>query len=145
MVIFDLACVNGHSFEGWFEDKKDLEDQIAQGRLQCPFCETSSIVKKVHPVSIKTSGSSFLPEEHSLPAEEEILSKMARHIVKKMETEFEDVGASFADQALKMHYGACEHKNIRGTTTREEEKMLAKEGVPVFKLPIPNNPKKDLN
>ncbi len=44
-----------------------------------------------------------------------------------------------------MHYGAEEYKNIRGTTTKEEDKVLAKEGIPVLRVPVAKNPKDDLN
>ena len=44
-----------------------------------------------------------------------------------------------------MHYGSTEYKNIRGTTTKEEEKLLEKEGVPVLKVPVRKNESEDLN
>jgi len=27
MIAYDLQCINGHSFEGWFEDIKAYEEQ----------------------------------------------------------------------------------------------------------------------
>ncbi len=150
MIVFDLECINGHAFEGWFEDKDDLDRQMEQAVLQCPVCETTSIIKKVHPISIKTSSSSSMPCGRNHTADdtpecrammEQMLGNLSRHL----EQNFEDVGTSFADKALKMHYGVCEHKNIRGTTTREEEKILKKEGVPMFKIPMPKPPKEELN
>jgi len=50
---------------------------------------------------------------------------------------FEDVGERFADVALKIHYGEEERRNIRGTTTPEEEENLREEGVPFVKVPLP--------
>jgi hypothetical protein len=44
-----------------------------------------------------------------------------------------------------MHYGAEEYRSIRGTTTAEEDKVLQKEGVPVFKVPLAKKPGDDLN
>ena len=49
---------------------------------------------------------------------------------------FEDVGHSFAKEALKVHYGQAEERNIRGVTTEQEEDMLEKEGVSFVKVPM---------
>jgi hypothetical protein len=56
---------------------------------------------------------------------------------------FEDVGCKFATEALKMHYGAAEQRNIRGTSTETEEKMLKEEGISFLKVPVPVNPDTD--
>ena len=39
-------------------------------------------------------------------------------------------------EALKIHYGASEARNIRGSSTAQEEEMLKKEGVPFAKIPV---------
>ncbi|MCU0597176.1 MAG: DUF1178 family protein [Desulfobacterota bacterium] len=36
-----------------------------------------------------------------------------------------------------MHYGVSEKKNIKGSATFEEEKMLSDEKIEFFKLPLP--------
>jgi len=46
---------------------------------------------------------------------------------------------------LEMHYGAKAFKQIRGTTTKEEEKTLEKEGVPVLKIPNFKKDNEDFN
>ncbi|MBE0618536.1 MAG: DUF1178 family protein, partial [Proteobacteria bacterium] len=38
MITFDLACGQGHRFEGWFGNAQDYEDQLARGLLECPLC-----------------------------------------------------------------------------------------------------------
>ncbi len=50
---------------------------------------------------------------------------------------FDDVGNKFAEIALKIHYGEEEKRNIRGTTTSQEEDCLKEEGVQFFKIPLP--------
>ena len=47
------------------------------------------------------------------------------------------MGPQFAKEALKIHYGASEARNIRGVSTSEEEKMLQEEGVDFFKVGTP--------
>lgn len=44
-----------------------------------------------------------------------------------------------------MHYGAKEYRAIRGVTTKEEDKVLDKEGVPVLKVPVIKKENEDLN
>ena len=146
MIVFDLECLNGHTFEGWFEDKKDLEKQQEQGLLTCPVCETTSVVQKLHPIAIKkSSGSAPRPSESALQAGQEAMAELTAKVAEYVEKNFEDVGSKFTEQALKMHYGAEEYRNIRGTTTKEEDKILEKEGVPVFRVPVVKPPKDDLN
>ena len=43
---------------------------------------------------------------------------------------------SFAKEALKIHYGETEKRNIKGTATSDEETLLKKEGVQFLKIPV---------
>jgi len=49
---------------------------------------------------------------------------------------FEDVGDKFAEIAIKIHYGDEEKRNIKGTTTPQEEENLKEEGVQFIKMPL---------
>lgn len=144
MIVFDLECLHGHPFEGWFEDKKDLERQQEQGILQCPVCESTSVVQKLHPIAIKKSPLS-VPTQKALQLNQEAMAAFTEKVADYVEKNFEDVGSDFTKKVLKMHYGVEDYKNIRGTTTQEEDKVLQKEGVSVFKVPVVKKPKEDLN
>ncbi len=143
MIVFDLECLNGHTFEGWFDDKADLDRQLEQERLICPVCDITAVVQKVHPIAIKKSTGA--PSPNALQASQEAMMELTEKVAEYVEKNFEDVGSDFAKQALKMHYGASDYRSIRGTTTREEDKVLAKEGVPVLKIPTLKKPGDDLN
>lgn len=143
MIVFDLECINGHTFEGWFEDKADLENQQEQGILACPVCETTTVSRKVHPIAIKKSSGHVSPQV--VQASQDALAEMTEKVAEYVEKNYEDVGSDFTKNALKMHYGAEEYRNIRGTTTKEDDKVLQKEGVPVFKVPVAKKPKDELN
>ena len=54
-----------------------------------------------------------------------------------LERNFEDVGASFAREARRIDAGESEPRNIRGTTSAEEEETLREEGVEFFKVALP--------
>lgn len=143
MIVFDLECLNGHTFEGWFEDKEDLQKQQENGILTCPVCETTSVVQKLHPIAIKKS--SGKETQKALQASQEAMVELTEKVAEYVEKNFEDVGTGFTEQALKMHYGTEDQRNIRGTTTKEEDKVLAKEGIPVLKVPVTKKSKDDLN
>jgi hypothetical protein len=148
MIVFDLECINGHAFEGWFQDKQEMETQQEQGLLQCPVCDTTAVVQKLHPIAIKTSAPvrARSNEAHqAFQAGQEAMAELTDRVARFVENNFEDVGTSFAKEALKMHYGASDHRSIRGTTTREEEKTLQKEGVPVIKIPVYKKPDEEFN
>jgi hypothetical protein len=68
---------------------------------------------------------------------EEIDPHQALQLVHEyLDKHFEDVGAEFYKEALKIHYGETEKRNIKGTATTEEEVILKEEGVQFFKIPI---------
>ncbi len=142
MIIYDLECLNGHSFEGWFTDRADFETQREKALLACPVCDNTDVVQKLSPICVKTTAS---PSSGSSMDRYEILEKIVRQVSEYVEKNFEDVGTSFPEQALKMHYGAIEYRNIRGTATREDEKILADEGVPVVRVPVVKKPGDELN
>ena len=49
---------------------------------------------------------------------------------------FDNVGADFSKEALKMHYGVAKKRNIRGSATGEEEETLKEEGIKFYKIPF---------
>ncbi|OQY01073.1 MAG: hypothetical protein B6I26_05600 [Desulfobacteraceae bacterium 4572_130] len=151
MIVFDLQCINGHTFEGWFEHTQAFEAQQKQGIIICPFCDTTSITQKLSPVSIKTSSSYVSQTTKDIEKQRETASKdaiieLGTKIKNFFEKNFKDVDSDFTKQALKMHYGVSKPKNIRGTTTKEDDKVLAKEGIFPVKIPFPiKSDKDDLN
>ena len=45
MIVYQLACGQGHYFEGWFASSEACDEQAASGRLQCPTCSTVQVRK----------------------------------------------------------------------------------------------------
>ncbi len=67
--------------------------------------------------------------EHSLSASrEEAMAVLGRQLAQYIQENFEDVGADFSQQALKIHCGNSEPRNIRGYTSKAQEKILKGEG-----------------
>ena len=138
MIAYDLQCVNGHSFEGWFEDRKAYETQKKKALIACPVCSSTSIARVPSTFSIKSSG-----PHKQISDQQADLGEISHKIFEFVEKNFDDVGADFAKEALKMHYGVTEARNIRGVSTKAEEKTLKEEGVQFFKVPMPEVPDTD--
>ena len=130
MIAFDLECSNGHIFEGWFNNTASFEDQKDKRMIICPFCDDTDVKKVISPVAMKTSSKPF---SDGPPIDYE---KLAKEMINYIQNNFDDVGANFAKEALKMHYGVTEKKNIKGSATAEEEKLLKEEGIHFFKIPV---------
>jgi hypothetical protein len=138
MIVFDLKCSNGHTFEGWFDDSRAFDKQKAKGMITCPVCEDTAVSKVPSTFAIKTSQ---IATDSSCVQED--LENIGKKIADFVENNFEDVGCKFTTEALKMHYGVSELKNIRGTSTEKEEKILKDEGINFFKIPVPTNSSAD--
>jgi hypothetical protein len=132
MMVLDLQCANEHFFEGWFANSEAFYRQKGAGEIRCPVCEDNQINQVLSPVAIKRSSRFSGAEEEFNPVAQKI-----RNIYKYIEENFEEVGTEFAKEALKMHYGVSDQRNIRGTSTTDEEKILKEEGVEFHKIPFP--------
>ena len=140
MIAYDLQCVNGHTFEGWFEDRKAYLDQQKKGLITCPLCNDTSVDIVPSTFAIKSSQPS---KPRQLSVAEDTLQRVNREAIEFVEKNFDDVGCDFAKEALKIHYGAAEPRNIRGVSTKDEEKTLKEEGIEFFKIPMPVPPDTD--
>ena len=138
MIAYDLQCANGHAFEGWFEDGQAYEKQEKKSLIACPVCNDTSVFRIPSTFAIKSS-----PSEKDLYKQQTDLADNSKKFVDFVKKNFDDVGCDFAKEALKMHYGAAEPRNITGVSTKEEEKTLNEEGVQFFKIPMPIAPDTD--
>ena len=133
MIAFDLECSEGHQFEGWFENHDSFEEQKKKKMISCPYCNTTGVKKILSPIKMRIGSES----QSESPEERIDYSKLAKEVVEYIRTNFEDLGPDFTKEALKIHYGVSEKRNIRGTASEEEEKVLKDEGIQFIKLPIP--------
>jgi len=140
MIAYDLQCSRGHTFEGWFEDRKTYLNQQKKGLISCPVCNDTFVEIIPSTFGIKSSADTG---SRQLTSEEAALEKISQEAIAFVEKNFDDVGCDFAKEALKIHYGAAEPRNIRGVSTKEEEKTLKEEGIQFFKIPLPSRPDTD--
>ncbi len=113
MIVFDLECINGHAFEGWFQDKQEMKPS-GQGLLQCPVCDTTAVVQKLHPIAIRTSAPVRARSNEAAPGipgrPEAIWPNSRTGWPGLWENNFEDV--SILCQKEANAYGASEHRSI---------------------------------
>ena len=151
MIIFDIECSNGHIFEGWFDNLEAFEEQKRSGMISCPYCNDTHVKRVLSPVAIRHSKIDKGQEEERI-VEDRFTNRPAvnyarlyKEFIEYIKNNSEDVGPDFAKEALKMHYGLSEKRNIRGSATEEEEKILQKEGIEFFKIPMPKDDKEKKN
>lgn len=133
MIVYDLKCANGHQFEGWFQDGSAFEEQQSRKQISCPICGNLSAGVVLPSLTVmgrdnkrKKESGGALPTQQALQMLNEFIDK-----------NFDNVGSGFAEVAIRMHHGEEEKRNIKGTTTGDEEKMLKEEGIHFIKIPLP--------
>ena len=133
MIAYDLKCALGHAFEGWFEDLRAFELQKRKNLIACPICNDTSVAVIPSTFAIKTCSTEPVQSQKTDKAPEQ---RSGQEMLDFLDKHFEDVGPHFGREALKMHYGITEKRNIRGTSTKAEEDILEREGIKFFKIPI---------
>lgn len=141
MIVFELACDCGYTFEGWFQDREDFEEQQTASFLICPSCGSRQIRKILSPNRTRSSkdiaGNPLLCDSNSVEKSAATAEKTLETLQDFICENFEDVGPKLAPESLKIHYGVSEPRNLRGVTTRQEEKKLREEGIELIKIPFP--------
>lgn len=141
MKVLDLLCGQRHVFEGWFASEIDYLSQCERGLVTCPICNDANITKKLSAPRLNlTASRASSPPPPALPApasfdsvEQAAWLALARHVVKHTD----DVGAQFAEEARKIHYGEVEMRAIRGHASPSQTASLIEEGIAVVPLLLP--------
>lgn len=135
MILFELKCGAGHTFEAWFRNGDTYDAQAAAGEIPCPQCGDVKVAKAPMAPRIAKSreaGSAKLDEKAAQQAE--FMAKL-RELRKQVESNCDYVGGKFAEEARKIFYGEVESRAIYGETTPGEAEALQEEGVPFAAIP----------
>lgn len=145
MIIYDLSCDNKHHFEGWFRSPEDFDTQIERHLVRCPQCDSAEVRRIPSAVAIgghleparaeQPSGVSARAGTTALMAASTQVAAVYRQFVQAIISDSEDVGASFADEARKIHYNEAPERSIRGQATPDECDALRDEGIDILHLP----------
>ncbi|MFK7963702.1 MAG: DUF1178 family protein [Burkholderiaceae bacterium] len=157
MKVFNLCCENDHRFEGWFGTGDDYERQQRDGILQCPMCGTASVSRlpsaprlnlgaqqpptmqeptreNAEPASAsKSEGAQMVAQPTAMQ-----MQRLWAQMAKIVQSNTEDVGDRFAEEARRIHYNEAPERGIRGVATPEEASDLADEGIEVIAFPMPD-------
>ena len=134
MIVYDLRCARGHKFEGWFQDRQAFESQKSGRLISCPVC--GGVEAEIVPASVNVVGRESRQETVCDQMEISPM-KYLQMLNQQLERNFDNVGDRFAEVAFRIHHGEEDRRNIRGTTTPQEEDALREEGVPFMKIPLP--------
>jgi len=121
MILYNLTCSAGHEFEAWFRNGDAYTGQASKGVIACPDCGATDVRKAPMAPSL---GKGVAKREDALA--------QLRSLV---QSQFENVGGNFAEEARQIHYGEAEARPIYGQASAEEIRDLLDEEIPVFPLP----------
>ncbi len=134
MIKYNLKCHNNHEFKSWFSNSQEFEKLKKKRLLECIYCSSKKINKSIMSpmVSIiskkKTDIKNF---EKNLKEEKATLLKIRNYI----ENNFEYVGKNFSKEVREIYYDKKSKRTIYGSTTEDERKELAEEGIDLISVP----------
>ena len=161
MILYRLRCSKGHEFESWFKDSRTYERQEKKSLIGCAMCGDQKVKRALMAPRLGTKGNkktavtnevaANAPVPANVPAptptpQQQQMAALARKMPKELrdallkvraevEKNCEHVGAKFAEEARKIHYGESDKRGIYGETTEKEAEELAEEGIEFGRLP----------
>lgn len=168
MIVFTLRCKDGHEFETWFRDGATYERQAKRGLVTCPECGSTKVEKAVMaprlgrshksdpspreiqreavaesqaaPPAANDAAPAAAPAEADRPPTPAEFRRALQVLRTMVETNCENVGKGFADEARRIHKGEAKARGIYGDATPAEAEKLADEGIEIAAIPwVPTN------
>ena len=141
MIRYDLVCEKGHEFDGWFRDSDTYDKQAKRGLVSCTHCGTAKIQKQIMAPGIasksnKKSDNAVRMSAGLVDPRAAAMVQMMRDYRKHVETNAENVGNNFAEEARKIHYKETKERGIYGNTSSEEAAGLIEEGIEIHPIPV---------
>ncbi len=137
MIHYQLRCVDGHEFEGWFKNSAAFDSQAERGLLSCPRCGSPDVARGLMAPAVRTrtaAKAAAAPEMPAVALPDEIRAVLQR-VRAEVERTCEDMGDRFADEAIRISRGQAERRGIYGNASDGDRQALADEGVEVTKIP----------
>ena len=134
MIKYNLKCHKDHEFESWFSNSKEFDKLKNLKLLECIYCSSRNINKSIMAPMVSNSKN----KNHQL----EVFNKDFKYkkdtlcqLRKFIEKNFDYVGKDFSKKIREIYYDKKRNKAIYGTTTPEERKELAEEGIDLLSIP----------
>jgi hypothetical protein len=131
VIVYNLRCRNAHEFEGWFKDSQAFDVQLDEGKLLCPTCNSHKVAKAIMAPAVAGTKKVAVLAPDELRKMRAFMSGLRKHVIETAE----DVGANFAEEARKIHYGETEDRQIYGQATVKDAIELVEEGIDVAPMP----------
>ena len=153
MIKYALHCANGHAFESWFQSGLAFDALAASSLVGCPVCQSSDVAKAIMAPAVARSERGDAPGLCEAPVPPDAASgsnvallgaadsekrAMIVELRRRILEHSVDLGANFAEEALKIHHGLVPDRPIHGQASVEEARQLVEEGVNI--MPIPRLP-----
>ncbi|HKA80079.1 MAG TPA: DUF1178 family protein [Xanthobacteraceae bacterium] len=154
MILYTLACDQGHTFDSWFANSAAYDKQVKRSLVTCPVCNSAKVekalmaprlsgTKKGAPAPAPATDAPAPAPAPATPAPVAMVSPQERELRAKLKelrehlTKNADyVGQKFPEEARKMHYGEIEHRSIYGEASPDQAKELHDEGIEFHPLPV---------
>ena len=154
MILYTLACDQGHTFDSWFANSAAYDKQVKRSLVTCPVCNSDKVekalmaprlsgTKKGAPAPAPATDAPAPAPAPATPAPVAMVSPQERELRAKLKelrehlTKNADyVGQKFPEEARKMHYGEIEHRSIYGEASPDQAKELHDEGIEFHPLPV---------
>ena len=150
MIRYTLNCAKGHTFESWFQSSAAYEKLVQRHLIRCAVCGERDVKKAIMaPRVAKAAGRSTAAEtdqtgvpagsdRNGKPAKASAMAERAAiaELRKKIETNADYVGTSFAAEARAIHDGEAPSRSIWGEARLPEARALVRDGVSVMPLPF---------
>lgn len=135
MILYNLRCAEDHEFEAWFKDSGTYNSQIESGEVACPVCGDARVGKAIMAPRLSRSARKGAGETPDPAQMRSHYVRALREMRRQVEQNCDYVGPEFAAEALKIHNGETDERNIYGEATEDETKALAEEDVPFGRIP----------
>lgn len=148
MIHYQLRCEAGHEFDGWFKDSSGFEIQAASSLVECPSCGSVQVSRALMAPAIPRKGRELIVAAEPPPPEAPPATPQAaggaipdavRAALQKLREEVEKncdyVGADFAEEARRIHYGESTPRGIYGESSDEEAESLEEDGIAFARIP----------
>ncbi|MEQ8344107.1 MAG: DUF1178 family protein [Sneathiellaceae bacterium] len=132
MIRYSLRCHEAHEFEVWFRDSAAYDKQRKAGEVVCPDCSSRKVEKAIMAPNVASRKGPSSAEERQRAA---ATVAMLRQVRKAVETNADNVGDRFAEEARRIHYGETSPRNIYGQTSKDEAEDLVEEGIEFGVIP----------
>ena len=140
MIRYDLACENGHSFDGWFSTSDSYDEQVEAGVVTCPHCGSARVEKQLMTPQNRPAKDGAKGQRRQMmtgPASPKVkaMMKAMRQLHQQVKDNSEYVGPKFAEEARAIHYEEKPARGIYGEASVQDARDLIDEGVDIQPLP----------